>query len=585
MGPRPGRGARLLHREARHGGPLRRHAARDGRLPLADRQPGRPGGRRDRPDGGPRRRRSSTRTPRTQVRDLTAKGFAGTVFLTTDDVTPTTRRSRRRGVEFVDAPEERPYGIDSGSATRRATTSGSRRSGATSSGDGARTGRSAPRFVRLRTTAALRDRHHSHPHVARLRWADGGGSRRRARLGKQGRHDADQLMRIDDGRLGLSPSDINTTWPAPPHGARPAPRARRDQAAAHPRPDAELIAERGRRHEAEFLQRLWTRARTSRGSTPTTPSPPPSRRCARAARSSTRPRSRRSAGAASPTSSARRHASALGDVVLRGLRHEAGEAPEAVLHPPAAFYTEQVARLQGRGPERMHVVLGTHETRSLPLARLRRLRARGSACASGDVVAYGDGGAAVPVPGGALRLLRLVGALPRQAPRRRPPLARRHRSAAARRSGWRRAGVRTVARARRPRRRSSRVPRLARATLDGLRSRRGCRSPAAGRPPAARVPPARGRARLLPPARARRPGDVFFDIEGDPYWGDEGLEYLFGSVTRGRRRRYRADVGARPRARSGARSRRGSTGSPSARARPRCTSTTTTTTSRPRSSG
>ena len=27
---------------------------------------------------------------------------------------PTTRRSRRRGVEFVEAPEERPYGIDCG---------------------------------------------------------------------------------------------------------------------------------------------------------------------------------------------------------------------------------------------------------------------------------------------------------------------------------------------------------------------------------------------------------------------------------------------------------------------------------------
>ena len=28
--------------------------------------------------------------------------------------------------------------------------------------------------------------------------------------------------------------------------------------------------------------------------------------------------------------------------------------------------------------------------------------------------------------------------------------------------------------------------------------------------------------------RAPSAGDVFFDIEGDPYWGDDGLEYLFG---------------------------------------------------------
>jgi uncharacterized protein len=36
----------------------------------------------------------------------------------------------------------------------------------------------------------------------------------------------------------------------------------------------------------------------------------------------------------------------------------------------------------------------------------------------------------------------------------------------------------------------------------------------------------RGLARLPEPS----PGDVFFDFEGDPYWGDEGLEYLFGTV-------------------------------------------------------
>ena len=54
LGPRPGRGARLLHRQARHGGPRRRHPGRDGRLPLAHRRPARPGGRRDRADGDPR---------------------------------------------------------------------------------------------------------------------------------------------------------------------------------------------------------------------------------------------------------------------------------------------------------------------------------------------------------------------------------------------------------------------------------------------------------------------------------------------------------------------------------------------------
>jgi catechol 2,3-dioxygenase-like lactoylglutathione lyase family enzyme len=39
-----------------------------------------------------------------QVRELMGKGFAGTVFLTTDDCQ----------ASYDEAPEERPYGIDSG---------------------------------------------------------------------------------------------------------------------------------------------------------------------------------------------------------------------------------------------------------------------------------------------------------------------------------------------------------------------------------------------------------------------------------------------------------------------------------------
>ncbi|HEV2980495.1 MAG TPA: VOC family protein [Solirubrobacteraceae bacterium] len=49
-----------------------------------------------------------------QVRSLVAKGFAGTIFLTTDDVQADYEQLRARGVEFSEAPEERPYGIDSG---------------------------------------------------------------------------------------------------------------------------------------------------------------------------------------------------------------------------------------------------------------------------------------------------------------------------------------------------------------------------------------------------------------------------------------------------------------------------------------
>jgi predicted enzyme related to lactoylglutathione lyase len=48
-----------------------------------------------------------------QVRTLMAKGFAGTVFLVTEDIHADYEELKGRGVEFVEQPEQRPYGIDS----------------------------------------------------------------------------------------------------------------------------------------------------------------------------------------------------------------------------------------------------------------------------------------------------------------------------------------------------------------------------------------------------------------------------------------------------------------------------------------
>jgi predicted enzyme related to lactoylglutathione lyase len=48
-----------------------------------------------------------------EVRTLMAKGFAGTIFLNTDDCQASYEELAGRGVEFVDRPEPRPYGIDS----------------------------------------------------------------------------------------------------------------------------------------------------------------------------------------------------------------------------------------------------------------------------------------------------------------------------------------------------------------------------------------------------------------------------------------------------------------------------------------
>jgi catechol 2,3-dioxygenase-like lactoylglutathione lyase family enzyme len=49
-----------------------------------------------------------------QVRDLMGKGFAGTVFLRTEDCQASYEELKGRGVEFTEQPEDRPYGIDSG---------------------------------------------------------------------------------------------------------------------------------------------------------------------------------------------------------------------------------------------------------------------------------------------------------------------------------------------------------------------------------------------------------------------------------------------------------------------------------------
>ena len=49
-----------------------------------------------------------------EVKNLMAKGFAGTVFLTTDDCRAAYEELKGRGVEFVEEPEDRPYGVDAG---------------------------------------------------------------------------------------------------------------------------------------------------------------------------------------------------------------------------------------------------------------------------------------------------------------------------------------------------------------------------------------------------------------------------------------------------------------------------------------
>lgn len=53
-------------------------------------------------------------TTRSEVLNVVAKGFAGTVFLTTEDCQATYDALKSRGVEFTEEPHQMPYGIDCG---------------------------------------------------------------------------------------------------------------------------------------------------------------------------------------------------------------------------------------------------------------------------------------------------------------------------------------------------------------------------------------------------------------------------------------------------------------------------------------
>src|SRR5215217_7457156 len=335
------------------------------------------------------------------------------------------------------------------------------------------------------------------------------------------------------GRLLLSPSDLNNFLACEHRTALDLARARGEILLQRiPRPEAELVAERGREHERAHLERLRERGLQVVEIGP-------------------------GDGAAQATIEAMRagadviHQAAFiagnwrgaADFLLRvrtpsDLGAHSYEPADAKLatHPKPyvilqlLFYAAMVGQIQGVAPERVHVVLGTDETRSF--------RPR-------DFQAYAD-----QVQGRFFRTLQAYrkGAAPpypypvehcaycdwwaRCRDRRR---ADDHLSLVA---GITRAqaikleeaGVRRVTELAGVPSGVS-VPGISPPALAALRQQawlqvesRDSEVPLHERLPGA---PGRGFARLPPPAA----GDVFFDIEGDPYWGREGLEYLFGSLT------------------------------------------------------
>jgi predicted RecB family nuclease len=197
--------------------------------------------------------------------------------------------------------------------------------------------------------------------------------------------------------------------------------------------------------------------------------------------------------------------------------------PSAVLQ--LCHYAEQVERIQGVAPDHVHVVLGGRERATI---RLREVDAYYRAARSRFLDAVtNERYDTYPLPVGHCAVCRWV----ETCEQRRADDDHLCRVAGLTREQAHKlevAGVATLtALAQSPD--TLRVGRIADPTLARLRHQARLQAAAeAGKPPLFElllpVEPDRGLAALPPPD----PGDLFYDIEGDPYVGNGGIEYLHG---------------------------------------------------------
>ncbi len=199
------------------------------------------------------------------------------------------------------------------------------------------------------------------------------------------------------------------------------------------------------------------------------------------------------------------------------------------------FYSELVEAIQGLAPEWMHVVLGTRESQAFRVAELaayyRSVKRRFEAVIDGDGRAVATMGAALsatyPEPVEHCGLCRwenhCIGR--READDHLSLVARIQRS---QRTRLVEQGIETLTQlaAAEP---ADRPKRIGAGAFDTLRAhaRLTLTQRASGEPRYELLAPEEGCgfAHLPPPSA----GDLFFDIEGDPFF-DDGLEYLFGCV-------------------------------------------------------
>ncbi|MEA2311139.1 MAG: hypothetical protein QOE28_1107, partial [Solirubrobacteraceae bacterium] len=343
-------------------------------------------------------------------------------------------------------------------------------------------------------------------------------------------------MEQRDGRLYLSPSDLNGFLACEHRTALDLARARGElQLERIPRPDAELIAERGREHEAAYLAGLeyegYDVVRIARDTS------------IGAAALATEEAMRTGREVIYQAAFQGGNWRGVADFLLRvdtpsdlgEFSYEPADAKLAT-HPrpyvvfQLLFYADMLAALQGLHPAHVHVILGDEQVRSLRPRDFAAYAERVQRRFLTTLRTYSKG-AEPPYPYPVEHCAHCDW-WARCRDRRRDDdhlslVAFLTRTQAERLEAT---GTRTVAELAALGEEVT-VPRIGSGTLGGLRAQARLQVASRGLPQPVferRAPePGRGFALLPEPSS----GDVFFDIEGDPYWSPEGLEYLFGSLT------------------------------------------------------
>ena len=385
------------------------------------------------------------------------------------------------------------------------------------------------------------------------------------------------------GRLLLSPSDLNNFLACEHRTALDLARARGEILLQRiPRPDAELVAERGREHERSHLERLRERGLDVAEIEP-----------GEGAAEATAEAMKRGADVIHQATFTAGNWRGAADFLLKvrvpselgAYSYEPADAKLATHPKPYVifqllFYAAMTgqaagarARARARGPRHRRDAL-------VPPARLPGLRRPRPGALLPHAAGLPQGrAAAVPVSRRALRLLRLVGALPRPPARRRSPLARRRDHARA--GDPARGGGRSAASPSSPTcRPAPRCPGSPPPTLVGLRQQAWLQVAQ----PRLRRAAARAPARAAPAAASRgcrRPRRATCSSTSRAI--HTGAARASSTCSARSPRTATSRCGRTTARRSGPRSSAGSTGSRRASsATPTCTSTTTTTTSRPR---